>query len=62
VTSERLMSEDPTVPESHRDLLRTTVATLVTIGKAGYPQLTAVVFLHDETGDLIMLSLNDSQQ
>jgi len=37
-----------TFPESHRDLLDAPVATLATIDDKGYPQLTAVWFVHDE--------------
>ena len=47
------------IPDSHRDLLDTDVATLATIGKDGGPQLTEVWFLY-ENGQL-KLSLNDSR-
>jgi PPOX class probable F420-dependent enzyme len=50
----------PTVPESHRDLLDASVATLATIGPDGRPQLSEVWFLQD--GDSVALSLNDSRQ
>ncbi|HEY2505143.1 MAG TPA: PPOX class F420-dependent oxidoreductase [Streptosporangiaceae bacterium] len=50
----------PTVPESHRDLLDASVATLATIGEDGRPQLSEVWFLQD--GDTVALSLNDSRQ
>ncbi|HYK26607.1 MAG TPA: PPOX class F420-dependent oxidoreductase [Streptosporangiaceae bacterium] len=49
-----------TVPESHHDLLSSTVATLATIGPDGRPQLSAVWFLHD--GDDVVVSLNTSRQ
>jgi PPOX class probable F420-dependent enzyme len=47
-------------PESHRDLLDAQVATLATIDRDGFPQVTAVWFLHDE-GEL-RLSLNNARQ
>jgi PPOX class probable F420-dependent enzyme len=46
-------------PESHRDLLDAQVASLATVGKRGYPQLTEVWFLLDD-GEL-KISLNDSR-
>jgi PPOX class probable F420-dependent enzyme len=48
-------------PESHTDLLQTDVAILATVGKDGYPQVTAVWFLLDEDG-LVKLSLNTGRQ
>ena len=45
-----------TFPESHRDLLDAQVASLATIGRSGFPQLTELWFLHDD-GEL-KLSLN----
>src|SRR5918912_2652415 len=50
-----------TFPESHRDLLASDVAILATIGRNGYPQVTAVWFLHDDDGTL-KLSLNTARQ
>ncbi len=50
-----------TFPESHRDLLASDVAVLATVGRDGYPQLTAVWFLLDEDG-LVKLSLNTARQ
>jgi PPOX class probable F420-dependent enzyme len=48
------------IPDSHRDLLATQVATLATIGPDGRPQLSEIWFLaEDET---IRLSLNTSRQ
>jgi PPOX class probable F420-dependent enzyme len=48
------------IPDSHQDLLAAQVATLSTVGKSGYPQVTAIWFLYDE-GEL-RLSLNTSRQ
>jgi PPOX class probable F420-dependent enzyme len=48
------------VPDSHRDLLETTVATLATIGPDGRPQLSEVWFLAEDGA--IALSLNSSRQ
>ncbi len=48
------------IPESHRDLLDTDVATLATIGPDGYPQLSEVWFLFD--GRSVAISLNSSRQ
>ena len=48
-----------TIPESHRDLLESQVATLATIDAEGFPQLTEVWFLAD--GDDVRISLNDSR-
>jgi PPOX class probable F420-dependent enzyme len=48
------------VPDSHRDLLDSSVATLATVGEDGRPQLTEVWFLADDQG--LRLSLNDSRQ
>jgi PPOX class probable F420-dependent enzyme len=48
------------VPDSHRDLLDASVATLATIGPDGRPQLSEVWFLSD--GQSVRLSLNTSRQ
>lgn len=48
------------IPESHRDLLDTDVATLATIGDDGRPQLSGVWFLSD--GDQVQVSLNTARQ
>lgn len=48
-------------PESHQDLLKTDIAILATIGRTGYPQVTAVWFLLDDDGYL-KLSLNTTRQ
>jgi len=50
-----------TFPEAHRDLLATDVAVLATVGRDGYPQLTAVWFLLNEDG-AVKLSLNTARQ
>ena len=50
-----------TFPESHRDVLESDVAILATIGRDGYPQVTAVWFLYDDDGTL-KLSLNTARQ
>jgi PPOX class probable F420-dependent enzyme len=49
-----------TFPESHQDLLNAPVAVLSTIGKDGYPQVTALWFLFDD--GKIRLSLNTARQ
>ncbi len=48
-------------PESHRDLLETDVAVLATVGKNGFPQVTALWFLFDEDG-MVRISLNTTRQ
>jgi len=48
------------IPDSHRDLLDSQVATLGTVGPDGRPQLSEVWFLAD--GDTVHLSLNSSRQ
>ncbi len=50
----------PSIPDSHRDLLDSQVATLATIGPDGRPQLSEVWFLAE--GDSIKISLNSSRQ
>jgi PPOX class probable F420-dependent enzyme len=50
-----------TVPESHRDLLKTDTAILATIGLDGYPQVTALWFLYDNDGK-VKLSLKPERQ
>jgi PPOX class probable F420-dependent enzyme len=50
-----------TIPDSHRDLLDRDVAVLATVGRDGYPQVTALWFLADEQGT-IRLSLNTARQ
>jgi PPOX class probable F420-dependent enzyme len=46
-------------PESHQDLLDAQVASLATLGRDGYPQVTEIWFLYDE-GEL-KLSLNTAR-
>jgi PPOX class probable F420-dependent enzyme len=48
-------------PESHKDLLRADVAVLATIGRTGFPQVTALWFLLDDDGE-VKLSLNTARQ
>jgi PPOX class probable F420-dependent enzyme len=50
-----------TLPATHRDLLKSDVAILATIGQDGYPQVTALWFLFDED-DTVKLSLNTTRQ
>jgi PPOX class probable F420-dependent enzyme len=50
-----------TIPDTHKDLLKTDVAILATIGKGGYPQVTALWFLLDDDG-LVRMSLNCTRQ
>jgi PPOX class probable F420-dependent enzyme len=50
----------PAIPQSHRDLLDSQVATLVTVGPDGRPQLSEVWFLAD--GDTVSISLNTARQ
>jgi PPOX class probable F420-dependent enzyme len=48
------------IPDSHRDLLDASVATLATVGPDGRPQQTVVWFIAD--GDTIKISLNTARQ
>jgi PPOX class probable F420-dependent enzyme len=48
------------IPESHRDLLDSQVATLATVGPDGRPQVSEVWFLAE--GDTVRISLNTSRQ
>jgi PPOX class probable F420-dependent enzyme len=48
------------IPDSHRDLLASAVATLATIGPDGRPQLSEVWFLADDGS--VSISLNTSRQ
>ncbi len=50
-----------TFPETHHDLLKSDVAMLATVGRNGYPQVTAIWFLFDDDG-MIKLSLNTTRQ
>ncbi len=50
-----------TIPASHKDLLNADVAILATIGKNGFPQVTALWFLYDEDG-MVRISLNTTRQ
>jgi PPOX class probable F420-dependent enzyme len=48
------------IPQSHDDLLRSSVATFATIAPDGRPQLTEVWFLAED--DAISVSMNTSRQ
>jgi PPOX class probable F420-dependent enzyme len=48
------------IPETHEDLLESSVASLATIGKNGHPQLTEVWFYYEDGS--IAMSLNSSRQ
>ena len=50
-----------TFPGSHRDLLDAQVASLATIGANGFPQLTEIWFLYDQSEDKLKLSMNSSR-
>ena len=51
----------PSIPDSHRDLLRTQVTTLATVGPDGRPQQSEVWFLAEDDGTM-RISLNSSRQ
>src|ERR1700736_6442690 len=48
-------------PASHRDLLDGHYAMLSTIAPSGHPQTTAIVFLHDDDGEM-PVSLKETRQ
>lgn len=48
------------VPDSHRDLLESPVATLATVGPDGRPQLSEVWFVAE--GGTVRISLNTTRQ
>jgi PPOX class probable F420-dependent enzyme len=48
-------------PASHRDLLDGHYAMLSTIAPSGHPQTTAIVFLHDDDGEM-RVSLNETRK
>lgn len=50
------------VPESFRDLLNVETAILATMGRDGFPQVTATWFLYDETDKTVKLWLIDRRQ
>ena len=54
------MPPSTSIPESHQDLLQVQVATIATVGRDGFPQVTAVWFAQDD-GE-IKLSLNTTRQ
>ncbi len=49
------------IPDTHRDLLNTDVGILATVGKDGFPQVTALWFLFDDDG-MVKLYLNETRQ
>src|SRR5436309_14754578 len=49
------------IPESHKDLLEAPVGVLATNGADGFPQVSAVWFLHDEDG-LLRMTLATTRQ
>jgi PPOX class probable F420-dependent enzyme len=51
---------NPTVPESHADLLQASLATLATVGPDGRPQMSSVWFLAEE--GQVRFSLNTNRQ
>ena len=50
-----------TIPETHKDLLNADTGILATLGKNGFPQVTALWFLYDDDG-MVRLSLNTTRQ
>ena len=48
------------LPDSHHDLLQAEVAVLATVGRDGYPQVTATWFVLDD--GVVKLSLNTTRQ
>jgi PPOX class probable F420-dependent enzyme len=50
-----------TIPESHQDLLQSQFASLGTIDDAGFPQITEVWFLYDESDGKVRFSLNETR-
>lgn len=48
------------IPQSHRDLLDSQVATLATVGPDGRPQVSEVWFLAQD--DTVRISLNNTRQ
>lgn len=49
-------------PEAHRDLLQAPVATLSTVGRDGFPQVTATWFVYDQDDGLLKLWLSTARQ
>ena len=48
------------IPDTHKDLLNADTAILATIGKNGFPQVTALWFLYDDDG-MVRISLNNTR-
>lgn len=51
----------PDFPDTHKDLLKADTGILATVGPKGFPQVTALWFLHDSDG-FIRISLNTKRQ
>jgi PPOX class probable F420-dependent enzyme len=49
------------IPETHKDLLDADTGILATIGKDGFPQVTALWFLYGKDG-MVRISLNTTRQ
>jgi PPOX class probable F420-dependent enzyme len=52
----------PDFPEAHRDLLSAPVATLSTLGRDGFPQVTATWFVFDPEDGALKLWLSSGRQ
>jgi PPOX class probable F420-dependent enzyme len=50
------------IPDTHQDLLITDIGILATLGKDGYPQVTALWFLFDDEDGMVKLYLNTTRQ
>lgn len=50
------------VPESHQDLLNVAVGVLATNGPDGYPQASAIWFIHDDDGFIKFYLTNTRQK
>jgi PPOX class probable F420-dependent enzyme len=55
------MTTNLAIPESHRDLLQSDVVILATVGRDGFPQVTATWFILDDDG-VLKLSLHPARQ
>ena len=52
----------PDFPDAHRDLLSAPVAILSTLGRDGFPQVTATWFVYDPDDGLLKLWLSTARQ